>query len=228
MTRLQWVLLALSVAAAAVLVGSWDRSADKEAITREDANEGEPDLYMEKAVISQFDVVGNLRYQLKASKISHFADRRVTQLQAPALELLRNDGPPWVATAADGQVDYAAPAAAASAEEKNPAALHTDRDTTNSMTILGGSATASYETVHLTNGVTLSRNDGVHYVRLTTNRLTVMPVTRDAQTDAPVLIVTDTGRTIASGMSGELETGRLQLFSDSRQRVTTIVNSLTH
>ena len=108
MTRLQWLMLVLAVAAAAVLVGSWDRHADDGASTVGVSGGGEPDLYMENAVISQFDAVGNLRYKLQAAEISHFAERRVTHLRAPELTLLRDDGPPWIAHAAHGEVVYAA------------------------------------------------------------------------------------------------------------------------
>jgi sulfate adenylyltransferase subunit 1 (EFTu-like GTPase family) len=62
-------------------------------------------------------------------------------------------------------------------------------------------------------------------VRLRTERLTIRPLAKTAQTDLAVIIDTDTGRTVAAGMRGELETGRIALTSGSRQRVTTVVQS---
>ena len=103
MKRLQWLLLALAVAGAAVLVASWDRGADDTSASVSSSGGGEPDLYMQNAVISQFGAAGDLRYQLRAAEISYFADRRVTRLHAPALSLLRSDGPPWVAAATNGE-----------------------------------------------------------------------------------------------------------------------------
>ena len=228
MTRLQWLLLALAVAAAAVLVGSWDRAGEGNADAGSGAGGGEPDLYMQNAVISQYDVAGNLSYRLKATAIAHFAGRRVTELTAPALTLMRGDGPPWIASAAHGEVTYTQPDNAAVGSSLLGSSLLGSAAPTPTRVANGGvDATAvAGEAIHLSNGVVLSRSDAEHFVRLTTSQLTLMTATRAAATNTPVLIVTDTGRTIASGMAGELETGRLQLFSDPRQRVNTIVNSL--
>ena len=225
MNRLQWLLLALAVAAAAILVASWDRGVDDGAGSHAGPTASEPDLFMENAVISQFDAIGNLRYRMRAQRISHFADRRVTRLLAPAMQLQRSAGPPWTARAAQGEIDYTDPGGslfdatiAAPATTPNPAGA------TASATASETASESASETVRLTRDVVLSRNDGAHFVVLTTERLTLLPSLRTAYTDATVLIVTDTGRTIAHGMAGELETGRLQLYSAPRQRVTTIVN----
>lgn len=212
MNRLQWLLLALAVAGAGVLVASWDWRADDDADTTSANHSDEPDVYMENAVVRQFDAAGNLRYQLKARQITHFSSPRHTSMTEPALVLMRADGPPWLASADAGEMKYV---------DKPAAPQVPSVSTTASLPL-------SDEAVELTRHVVLSRNAGPQFIRVTTDHLTVKPADRTAQTDAAVLILTNTGRTIAVGMEGELESEHLRLFSDPRQRVTTLVHSLTH
>lgn len=216
MNRLQWLLLALAVAGAGVLVASWDWRADDDAGTASASGSDEPDVYMENAKVRQFDAAGNLRYQLTAQQITHFSSPRHTLMTRPSLTLVRADGPPWLASADRGEMNYADNGAAAHVVKQGPLARESNAE---SMTD---------ETVELAQHVVLSRAAGTQFIRVTTDQLTIKPTERTAHTDAAVLIVTNTGRTIAVGMEGELESEHLRLFSDPRQRVTTLVHSLTH
>jgi lipopolysaccharide export system protein LptC len=60
-------------------------------------------------------------------------------------------------------------------------------------------------------------------VKLTTDALYVYPDRRYAETDRPVMIDTNSGRTTAVGLKGDLSRGLLQLFSAADAKVHTIV-----
>ena len=228
-SRLQWLLLALAVGATVALTWRWELDApDDGPATR--ARPG-PDLYMEGAVIDQFDEAGALRYRLTARAIAHYpapsrpaggtdADGAetgdaggITRLQAPVLLLLQDGSPAgspsWEARARVGEVRSTP---GTNGQPRSDVVLLQDQ-------------------VELTQrragdaGGTPSAAGGPAKVRLRTERLTIRPLAKTAQTDLAVIIDTDTGRTVAAGMRGELETGRIALTSGSRQRVTTVVQS---
>ncbi len=221
-TRLQSLLLALTIGLTVALTWRFQLESPGDGPAAR-ASTG-PDLYMEGAVIDQFDDAGALRYRLTASAIAHYpaADRAadqaadgaadsaadqageaargsggVTRLRSPVLALLQPGAPAWEARARFGEVRSTA----------------------------GTAGKPRSDVVVLSEQVELAQRRGKGNVRLRTERLTIQPLTRTAQTDLPVIIDTDTGRTVAASMRGELETGRIALTSGSRQRVTTVVQS---
>lgn len=228
-SRLQWLLLALAVGATVALTWRWELDAPDDGPAAR-ARTG-PDLYMEGAVIDQFDEAGALRYRLTARAIAHYPDPAspargtdadgtetgaaggITRLQAPVLLLLQDGSaagsPNWEARARVGEVRSTP---GANGQPRSDVVLLQDQ-------------------VELTQrregdaGGTPSTAGGPAKVRLRTERLTIRPLAKTAQTDLAVIIDTDTGRTVAAGMRGELETGRIALTSGSRQRVTTVVQS---
>lgn len=50
---------------------------------------GEPDLYMEKAAITQYGDDGTVRYRLLSSEVRHYEEDRITRLAAPTMTLYR-------------------------------------------------------------------------------------------------------------------------------------------
>lgn len=192
----QWQWLTLMFGAILIVLTTRNWSTDKPDTAVVAAGEATPDIYMEDARITQFDASGAARYRLDAQKISHFPDDERTELVAPTLTMQRADEAPWHIQAERGQVQRDSEASNAS------------------------------ETVTLESNVILTQQQGDRAVRLETERLVVKPQLRQATTDARVLIETSTGRTIALGMQGDLNTGRLRLFSAANQRVVTFVRSI--
>jgi lipopolysaccharide export system protein LptC len=82
----------------------------------------------------------------------------------------------------------------------------------------------SEEVVELTEDVQLTRNaSAAKFLYLTTSALSLYPDRQYVQTDEAVTIDTNTGRTTASSMSGDLAAGILRLAADAQQQVQTIV-----
>jgi lipopolysaccharide export system protein LptC len=154
---------------------------------------GEPDLYMENATITQFADDGAVRYRLLSSEVRHYEDDRLTRLLAPTMTLFRAPQPPWFARSDEGFVR--------------------DREAADN-----------------TAGEVILLRDNVHLEQRKPNRieisaptLYVYPDRQFAETNQPVIIDTDSGRTTAVGMSGDLNTSLLNLSSGSSDRVHTVV-----
>jgi LPS export ABC transporter protein LptC len=67
-----------------------------------------------------------------------------------------------------------------------------------------------------------TRADG-EQVRLTTESLRLYPQRQYAQTDQDVMIESLFGRTMATGLEGDLQLGMLKLFSVNGRRVRTVL-----
>ena len=79
-SRGQWLILVLVVGAAITLTWrSQLETPDADASTQPD---NQPDVYMEGAVVSQFDDSGALRYRLTAHRIAHYPERGTDQRPA--------------------------------------------------------------------------------------------------------------------------------------------------
>ena len=205
-SRGQWLILVLVVGAAITLTWrSQQETPDADASRQPD---NQPDVYMEGAVVSQFDDNGALRYRLTAHRIAHYPERGLTSVQQPSLSLLRAGSPTWTAHARSGELS--AP----------PTGNNDDRQATANV----GDVTS--ETVTLRHRVELLQRNGTRFVRMRTERLTVQPMARTAQTDVAVMIDTELAQTRAAGMRAELDTGHIRLTSGSGIRVTTVVHSL--
>jgi lipopolysaccharide export system protein LptC len=155
---------------------------------------GEPDLHMRDALITQFTARGTMKYQLASRRIRHFESDELTRLTAPNLSLYSTSQPPWQVSSDHGYIRQ-------SRAQRPPT-----------------------EVVFLRENVQLKQeyDDGRH-IRLNSPALYLYPDRQYAETDQDVIIETNVGRTKAVGLEGDLQSGLLNLFSSSEQRVHTIV-----
>lgn len=188
---------------------------------------GEPDVYIEAPVITQFGDDGAVRYRLTAREIHQFQRERLATIAAPALKLYpRDGGPPWDLTSATGALRAWGDAAG------NPFAPTMGRPASEAEGAAPGAGAGGQvgdgpeavaqarETLLLRDDVALSR-DGPNgrFMTLKTSLLRVDPKRRRADTDQPVIIETTGGRTTAAAFEGDLERGWMRLFSTPSQRV---------
>ncbi len=199
-SRLQWLILALVVGAAIALTWRWEIEAPIASAV--DQQGEQPDVYMEGAVLSQFDDNGALRYRLTANRIAHYPERGLTRVQQPSLSLVRTGAPTWTASAQHGELTTP------------PAGPDSNANGQTS------------ETVALQQSVELLQRNGTRFVRMRTEQLTVQPMARTARTDVAVMIDTEMAQTRAAGMRADLDTGHIRLTSGSGLRVTTVVQSI--
>ena len=154
----------------------------------------EPNLYLEDAVISQYQEDGTLSYELASSRIRYFEDRNLTRLETPDLQMYQTDKPPWSARADQGEIKQQA----------------TPED-------------IQEEVIYLHQNVYLEQTRGERFISLTSEDLYIYPDRQYAETDQAVMIDTNTGRTKAVGLAADLERSVLELSSNETQRVHSIV-----
>jgi lipopolysaccharide export system protein LptC len=191
MNRWSWLLVIFGCLALLVSLGDWkhiDVSTSEQPVAA-----GEPDLYMEKATITQYGDDGSVRYRLLSTEVRHYEDERLTRLVAPTMTLFRAPQPPWFARSDQGFVRDTDPA-----DEKTG------------------------EVIFLRDDVHLEQKEP-NPIEITCPTLYVYPDRQFAETDQPVIIETTSGRTSAVGMSGDLNTSLLRLSSSASERVHTIV-----
>lgn len=151
-----------------------------------------PDLYMLNATISQFDSEGELQHRIAANRFTHFPLTDLTTMKFPALVLGR----------AKGSEPW---------------------EITSSEGRILPSSDYREEIVELWNNVLASQKiDGSSFVNMQTNSLTVYPERDYVETDEPVFIDNQSGRTTAAGMKAFLDTGKFLFYSTPKHRVTTI------
>ena len=173
---------------------------------RADARDlGEPDLYMETAEISQFASDGELAYRIRAFSIIHYPEADRTLLDAPRLTLYREEEAPWEVSALSGRIIGGAGLLDAG--------------------LLSGTAAAQsgQETVELQDDVVVQRRrPGEGFIELHTEALTLFPGREYAETERPVIIDTQSGRTTAEGLRANLGAGTIALGAPPRRVRTTI------
>ncbi len=154
----------------------------------------EPDVYLKNATITEFEATGARKYALFATRMDRFDDEALTRLVAPELNMDNPDAEPWDIRAERG--------------------------------VITRRVGESHDVVVLNDNVELAQLDphtGVTRLSIRSDMLEVYPHRQYAQTDQDVMIDTEVGRTLASGMQGDLKTGQLSLSSDPVQPVHTIV-----
>ncbi len=159
----------------------------------------EPDLYLNDAVITEFKPTGGQKFRLHAQRMDRFDDENLTRLVKPRLNMSNAEQSPWDIRAERGVITQLEVTAHGEAGE---------------------------DVVILNDSVELKQRESVaDGPRLTirSEELTVHPHSQFAETDSDVTIDSAVGRTVASGMQGDLKLGLLQLASDETQIVHTIV-----
>ncbi|MDH3641826.1 MAG: LPS export ABC transporter periplasmic protein LptC [Gammaproteobacteria bacterium] len=156
---------------------------------------GEPDLYMEDALITQYQPNGSMKYQLQSTRIRHFERDNLTRLAAPVLTLHNPNQPPWKIDSHQGYIRRRA----------------NENGTPEEVVFLRRDV-----------GVEQRYEDG-RRLRIESPSLYIYPDRQFAETQQAVMIDTEVGRTTAVGLRGDLQRGLLKLFSSTQQRVHTIV-----
>ena len=187
------VLLAVGLLLLAFYLAPWRGAAPPDPPPPELA--GEPDIYMESAVISQFQDDGTLQYRLAAQQVRTFDDDRRAYLVGPDFSLYSPTAPPWRVSAREGDL-YG----------------------------FGEDADARVGVLVLSGDVVLHQTDpGRGFTTVRTTELTVRPEPRYAETERDVMIETEAGRTFAQGLKADLERRILNLQADADGPVHTIV-----
>ena len=96
------VLLAVGLLLLAFYLAPWRGAVPPNPLPPELA--GEPDIYMEDAVINQFQEDGALQYRLAAQQVRSFDADRHTELIDPNLSLHSPTAPPWRVSARRGDL----------------------------------------------------------------------------------------------------------------------------
>ena len=188
-----WLITGLFIVAGTALISDLFEE-QQLALEVPDEVAGEPDLHIEGARVSQYRLDGTLKYRLESAQVRHFEAQQLTRLVAPQLYLYDEPDPPWEIRSKHGTIRQA--------EHQG----HME------------------EEVYLEQDVYLEqREPGGNEISLSTQSLTIYPDSRYAKTDQDVIIESNFGRTTAVGLNGDLQRGRLNLFSDATQRVHTIV-----
>jgi lipopolysaccharide export system protein LptC len=191
MNRWSWLLVIFGCLALLASLSDWKHI---EVLPNEQpVAAGEPDLYMEKATITQYGEDGSVSYRLLSNEVRHYDEQGLTELASPTMTLFRAPQPPWFARSNQGFVH--------------------DTDTAETHTA---------EEILLRDDVHLEQREP-NRIEITTTALRVYPDRQFAETDQPVMIDTTSGRTYAVGMSGDLNTSLLKLSSSASERVHTIV-----
>ncbi len=102
MNRWSWLLVIFGCLALLVSLGDWKHI--EVLPSDQPVSAGEPDLYMEKAAITQYGDDGTVRYRLLSTEVRHYEDERLTRLVAPTMTLYRAPQSPWFARSNEGLV----------------------------------------------------------------------------------------------------------------------------
>jgi len=160
---------------------------------------GEPDLLLEGAVITQFRRDGSLQYRLHAESIAHYPGIEQTMLVEP-----QGNAAPWELSATRGRILGRS-------------------SVLRSGTAAAGTSERS-EQVQLDDNVLIHRQRGEErFINLSTSALTLFPEDEYAETDRPVIIDTEAGRTTAANLKADLARGRLLLAAAGDVRVHTTI-----
>ena len=186
-----WLIAALVSLAVFVWLIAFDSPQQDDLVRGADATS--PDLYMQRAAITQYADDGGVRYELRATEVRHFESQRITQLNSPTLKLNREPRPAWIASARNGTIEEV------------------------------DLATGDEEIVTLRGDVRLAQPESKQQLELACSELEIYPGRRFARTDQPVIITATSGRTTAAGLSGDLDAGLLKLTSTATQRVKSVV-----
>ena len=155
----------------------------------------EPDLFGEDIRVSKLREDGSLQYHLDAQEIRQFDTEQLTRMTSPQLHMTSSTQPPWDIAAQQGYLR----------QRPNPTGVPED-------------------VVYLRESVRMvQQHPQSGTVTLQSSAFYLYPDREYAETDQPVQIDTNVGRTEASGMNIDLISGIIHLKSNQQQRVHTII-----
>jgi len=190
-----WLVISGALVALAVvwIVMTSGEATDNQPVTEIATNV--PDIQAEDVAFSQLNPDGSLHYRLLAEHIRQFDDEQMTRMSEPELHMTGSGQSPWDIKSNTGYIRK----------------LPDDAGTLEDVVYLREEVSMVQN--HPTSGLVTLRSE-VFYI---------YPDRQFAETDQSVMIDTEVGRTRAAGMRADLESGKLTLSSDARQRVHTIV-----
>ena len=155
----------------------------------------EPDVYGQRIQFNQLKPDGSLHYRMFADAIRQYDGQQLTYMDAPFLHLRSPQQPPWDIRSIKGSI--------------------TNQETAQGVT---------EEVVYLQDNVRMVQEHPERgTVTLRSESFYLYPDREYAETTQNVTIDTEVGRTVAAGMSTDMQTGVITLSSNATQRVHTIV-----
>lgn len=187
-------LTALALALGYLLwLGEEEQGADED--QADTSSQQQPDLYGKNVQFHQLNPDGSLHYRLNASRIEQYLEQEFTDMIEPQLHLVSAHQPPWDI---DSELGSITTMIRTEGGREDVVVLRND---------------VQMVQTHPDNGVMTLRSEA----------FSLFPDRQYAETDQDVIIDTAVGRTVAAGMTADLDTGVLVLSSDESQRVHTIV-----
>ncbi len=154
-------------------------------------NKNEPDLFLERASLTQFDQRGLLSVQITAERFTHYPLTNVTALQLPRITLFVE-------------------------REPNPWRIHSTAGRLLPLSEYRKETVELWDEVNANR----RHRDGTQTV-ITTAALTVFANENRAQSNEAVVITTSNSVTRASSMEAWLDSGQFELKGSASQPVTT-------
>jgi lipopolysaccharide export system protein LptC len=187
------IILILLILASGIAI-SWVIDVSDRPPDTNQTDRNEPDLFMYKPEISQFNENGRIQHRIEAERLTHFPMTDVTTLKSPNIILFSEPGTPtWDIAAENGRM--------------LPKAQLRDE----TLELWDGVLAVRDEG---------QRN----FVNIRTESLVVYPEKDFAETDQRVKVDIASGQTSAGGgMKAFLEEGRYEFFSSKQERVNTVV-----
>jgi lipopolysaccharide export system protein LptC len=160
----------------------------------ENLNRNDPDLFMRNATITQFTETGDKQHRIKAERFTHFPLTDITTLKQPDMTLFGTD------------------------EDTDPWDIIAKNGRLLPKVVFRDEIVELWEDV-----LAIQTDPNGNFINIRTDSLTIYPGTDYAETDQPVIIDDNAGRTTAAGMKAYFEEGKFLFFSREQQRVKTIL-----
>jgi LPS export ABC transporter protein LptC len=159
----------------------------------------EPDLRLGNATITEYSETGEVRYRLDAEAMARYENQEETLLGGPRLRIQAqtDGGSPWDVVAQDGAIRPV------TREEGKP----------ENIVLLRRSAVLRQ----------LEQDSDRPLLTIRSEAIDLFPERQFAKSTTDVMIDSDVGRTYATGMEGDLKSGKLLLSSEPERPVHTII-----
>ena len=165
-----------------------------------------PSLYLENAVMNEFDSLGRNEYTISSVEIRQNAATGQSTLIRPFLTFHAPGNAPWYMHS-----------------ELGVFGLQKMNQTTATKGVI-----SSKQSIHLSGRVRLSRSAGdPAFIRFQSNSMTIFPGLKRVQSNDPVIIETSSSNVRAASFECDLEQSHMQLRSSIDQRVHVVIHPKT-